>query len=723
MKNFPGNTMVRKGFGPATLAGMKLWLDAAPAYISFGGARRFTAANSEYFTVADHADFSTGDVDFWISAWVRLLSTSEDQVIVAKGDRTTAADLEYALFYKHSDARFRFSVSNGSSITFSDSDNAPAPVINQWNYVLAWHDATANTINLQVNNNTVDPIAYTLGSQDSSEPFQIGADTNNSPAYNNSRLALVAFGKPPATIADQITEIQSTLFNNALTGTYGDLSSTQATNWGLKAFYGLNEVSGNAIDETGNHDLTDTNTVTAANGPGQGFARDFEVSNDEHFTLASHADFQGGSGVSITVAAWVKCESQATHMVIASKWNNGNDGSEWKLEYRAGANDKYRFIINDGTGNASVFADTFGTIPLAEWHYIVAYYDADANSIGISVNNTATDTTADSDGMQSTSNQVTIGRQDNATSLDWDGLICRIGIWKRILTAAEKSELYNLNDGLIYEELTDGLKTSLSAYWNGIEDSGNLLDSHTGSHDCTDVNSVLRGAGPSTEYQDHVQDGDTVRIWKSREGSDYYFFQTAAGARPVWRSGILNNKPVLRFDGTNDLFKLSESIFAGTAGSMIAYVIKSAGTSGDRIVLSTADEGAANKFAKVHATSGNDKAAISVNTGGTADEVEAGSALGTSAAHVVIIYSSGSAFTINIDGSNGTKAVISGSDSGDEIGLPSGKDNVVVGAIETSGGVSGYFDGDIAEILVYEGTYTTDEISKLSIYLQGKYGV
>ena len=55
--------------------------------------------------------------------------------------------------------------------------------------------------------------------------------------------------------------------------------------------------------------------------------------------------------------------------------------------------------------------------------------------------------------------------------------------------------------------------------------------------------------------------------------------------------------------------------------------------------------------------------------------------------------------------------------------LPSGKDNVVVGAVETSGGVSGYFDGDIAEILVYEGTYTADEISKLSIYLQGKYGV
>lgn len=61
-----------------------------------------------------------------------------------------------------------------------------------------------------------------------------------------------------------------------------------------------------------------------------------------------------------------------------------------------------------------------------------------------------------------------------------DGRIANVGVWRRILTAAEITDLYNSGAGKTYAQITAAEKASLVSYWNLDEASGTRFDSHAG---------------------------------------------------------------------------------------------------------------------------------------------------------------------------------------------------------------------------------------------------
>ncbi len=73
---FPGNVTRPKpntlgGWSPVSLSGCQLWLPAKEGARS-DGARQYTAANTEFHSIADNASLSTGDIDFMIGGWIYL---------------------------------------------------------------------------------------------------------------------------------------------------------------------------------------------------------------------------------------------------------------------------------------------------------------------------------------------------------------------------------------------------------------------------------------------------------------------------------------------------------------------------------------------------------------------------------------------------------------------------------------------------------------------------
>ena len=68
-----------------------------------------------------------------------------------------AAQQEYNLRWDAATDRFLFAI-HGEGKTVS-ANNLGAPALATWYYVVAWHDAAANTINIQVNNGTADSTA------------------------------------------------------------------------------------------------------------------------------------------------------------------------------------------------------------------------------------------------------------------------------------------------------------------------------------------------------------------------------------------------------------------------------------------------------------------------------------------------------------------------------------------------------------------------------------
>ena len=60
------------------------------------------------------------------------------------------------------------------------------PALNTWYFVVVWHDSTANTINIQVNDGAISSAVHSGGINDASAPFTLGAGTGN--LYHSGRV-------------------------------------------------------------------------------------------------------------------------------------------------------------------------------------------------------------------------------------------------------------------------------------------------------------------------------------------------------------------------------------------------------------------------------------------------------------------------------------------------------------------------------------------------------
>jgi len=157
-----------------------------------------TAGSGEGLVRADEADLSTGNIPFTIAIWVLLDDkTATDRGLVGKVENQAADEMEYALEYALAADRFRFftaSATSLSNITQVDANNLGSPATGTYYLVVGFHDPTADTINIKVNNGTTDSVGYTFGSYDSDAEFAIGgADWFGNEV--NGRIGPVMFWK------------------------------------------------------------------------------------------------------------------------------------------------------------------------------------------------------------------------------------------------------------------------------------------------------------------------------------------------------------------------------------------------------------------------------------------------------------------------------------------------------------------------------------------------
>lgn len=135
----------------------------------------FESSDSDYLEINDNAALSTGDIDFTIAAWAKLESTTgANEVVMSKTDSASVS--EYELDYSNADGKFAFILYNSSGpavCTVTDTQQAVSP--GTWYFITAWHDATGDTCNIQVNNNTAVSAAETGTVSDTAAKFRIGA--------------------------------------------------------------------------------------------------------------------------------------------------------------------------------------------------------------------------------------------------------------------------------------------------------------------------------------------------------------------------------------------------------------------------------------------------------------------------------------------------------------------------------------------------------------------
>lgn len=221
-------------------------------------ASQFVVANSEYLSVTSNSSLQTGDIAFSLAGWVYLDSLTNYRAIITKW--VNDGNLEYSMTYAPAaDNKFRLFVSADGVATVNVLSTLPAVATSNWYFVVAYHDPTANTIGISVNNGTVYTTSHSGGVRAGTAPVNIGRNPFGSTLGMDGRVACVGFWKKVLS-ASEITQ----LYNRGFGMDYSELDAGLLTS--LISYWELTEASGTRVDSHGSNDLTDNNTVTGNPG-------------------------------------------------------------------------------------------------------------------------------------------------------------------------------------------------------------------------------------------------------------------------------------------------------------------------------------------------------------------------------------------------------------------------------------------------------------------------
>lgn len=139
-----------------------------------GNALYTTAASSQYLSIASNSDVQTGDVDFTIAFWFYQTAVPVDTTIISKDD--TGSNREY--LFEIASNSIKFTVWRGGVAKTAEDSPSGGLTAGTWHSCIGYHDATADTVNIQIDDRT--PVSTaTGGALDAagSAALQIGART------------------------------------------------------------------------------------------------------------------------------------------------------------------------------------------------------------------------------------------------------------------------------------------------------------------------------------------------------------------------------------------------------------------------------------------------------------------------------------------------------------------------------------------------------------------
>jgi hypothetical protein len=115
----------------------------------------------------------------------------------------------------------------------------------------------------------------------------------------------------------------------------------------------------------------------------------------------------------------------------------------------------FRFSLANGPAFQNsdfISASTFGSPALNTWYFLVAWYDSVADTLNIQINNGTVDGKSNATGCFDSAKGFTLG---DFAFTPFDGLLDEVGIWKKVLSAPERTWLYNAGAGRSYTDIVN----------------------------------------------------------------------------------------------------------------------------------------------------------------------------------------------------------------------------------------------------------------------------
>lgn len=210
----------------------------------------------------------------------------------------------------------------------------------------------------------------------------------------------------------------------------------------LISWWTLDETSGTRNDSHGSNHLTDYNTVTYTTGK-KSNAASFASANSEYLSITDAS--QTGLDISTTGtwSYWIYFVSD-TDAVVIDKTAAGS--SSYWIQHQIGTGTTQRFSNSAETG-----LDITATMNTGTWYHCVWTYNA--GTVEFFLNGTSQGTASGGTSLTNSTAPFTLGRVNKYTGNYLNGYMDEVGVWSRVLTGAEITELYNSGNGMTYSEL------------------------------------------------------------------------------------------------------------------------------------------------------------------------------------------------------------------------------------------------------------------------------
>lgn len=198
----------------------------------------------------------------------------------------------------------------------------------------------------------------------------------------------------------------------------------------------------------------------------------------------------------------------------------------------------------------------------------------------------------------------------------------------------------------------------------------------------------------------NLNDGDTVAKWYDLSSYSNDASAPSAGNRPIFKTGVLNGKPVLRFNGSSSLLNLTSNV---TTARTIMMVYE-----WDSQVIAASYAPILGSTATYYDLHGMTEA------GSPTDKVFGTAWASTYIANASVWENGASTTAANLTKNRTSFSLIEVQTTG----------NVRFNNISNDRSIAGrYFHGDIAEIIVYDSVLSTSDRQKVERYLRDKYSL
>ncbi|NQW01590.1 MAG: tandem-95 repeat protein, partial [Rhodospirillales bacterium] len=700
-------------------------------------------------------NLETPFTDITIETWLRLdgLPSGIDQDMLIAANSWVSGALHV-------------NVNANGTITFARNGDAYATTTaalaadGEWAHVAMTADATNNQFKLYVDGDLVETLAYTPGGTFNLGDAAIGAWNNAGTTPERFIDGAMSDFRVWNTVrsADDISTNYQTRLN-------GDED-------GLSANWRFNEGSGTvAYDETGAHDATIIDGASAgaswshANPTqlGSNLARSLDFDGVlDNVNLGSAAVFNVDT--SFSIEAWINPQSADDwDGILSNTWDTGATESGYSLVLTAGNQLRFLFAVD---GVMQVVETTTAPVGLNQWTHVAATYDGITARLYIDGQENMSQAVAGSVMDYTPVNDLKIGAYaDDNEGFYFDGQIADVRLWDTTRTADEIAANMSgfvdpTNDGLVGnwrldDEGTGVATTAIDSVSNGndgtivsspdyVSDAPQFIGTSVDAQEDTllrgqilaedadgDAISYALGTGGAAANGSVVINGDGSYTYTPNanfNGSDSFTVEITANGDTVSQVitvdvAAANDAPEilgatggisgsLQFDGVDDFVNTGEDPLAGVTSDLtIEAWIRPEGLSGLQTIVATDQRPGA-------ATDG---VSLGLQDDGLLFRTINGqnyqlSAAQLAAAGVPLQAGEWQHLAVTMDANNDATFYVDGKVAGTVAGSfpvsATSGDPLIIGAVINSAGThTERFDGQIAELRVWDAGRTAQEIA------------